>query len=211
MQERIRPHLPLSTTQHGFRSNHSTITAFLPLTHQITKFFNKTRPPGRTIAMAIDFSKAFDTVNHTTLLKMLLRTSLDNHSICWLSTYLRGRTTSVLYHNTSSPQRIIRTGVPQGSVLSPLLFNFYVSDYPPTSLSHTSYADEFTAWSSSRNVPSAAEVLTGHAADVAKWAEKKQLQISTQKSTTTLFTSDVRQSSLDPHNPHYPQLRPTSS
>ena len=146
----------------------------------------------RTVVMALDLSKGFDTITHISLLKQILNTTLDNNSIRWLSTYLRGRTAAVTYLNTTSKQRIIRTGVPQGSVLSQLLFNFYVSDFPPTSLQHASYADDFTSWSSSSSVPTAAEILTGHADDVANWANKKVLKISTQKSTATLFTSENR-------------------
>ena len=198
MQERIKAHLHLAESQHVFRTGRSTTTALLPLTHQIIKGFNEKSPPSRTIAMALDFSKAFDTVNHTSLLKQLLNTTLDNNSIRWLSTYLRGRTAAVTYLDTTSKQRIIKTGVPQGSVLSPLLFNFYMSDFPPTSLQHASYADDFTSWASSTDVATAAEILTGHDADVAGWASGKDLQISTQKSTATLFTSENRQSQLNP-------------
>ena len=199
MQDRIRLHLQLATSQHGFRSGRSTTTALLPLTTQIARGFNQRKPPSRTIAMALDFSKAFDTVNHTSLLKQLFNTNLSHNDFRWLVTYLRGRTASVTYHNTTSKQRIIRTGVPQGSVLSPLLFNFYVADYPPTSLQHSSYADDFTSWASSSNIPAAAEIITGHAADVSHWANQKDLQISTQKSTITLFTSDNSQSHLNPN------------
>ena len=135
MQDRIKPHLHLAESQHGFRTGRSTTTALLLLTYQVIRGFNEKSPPSRTVAMALDFSKAFDTVNHIFLLKQILNTTLDNNSIRWLSTYLRGRTAAVTYLNTTSKQRIIRTGVPQGSVLSPLLFNFYVSDFPPTSLS----------------------------------------------------------------------------
>ena len=108
MQDRIKPHLHLAESQHGFRAGRSTTTALLPLTHQVIRGFNEKSPPSRTIAMALDFSKAFDTVNHTSLLKQLLNTSLDNNSIRWLSTYLRGRTAAVTYLDTTSKQRIIR-------------------------------------------------------------------------------------------------------
>ena len=74
-----------------------------------------------------------------------------------------------------------------------------MSDFPPTSLQHASYADDFTSWASSSSVPTAAEILTGNAEDVANWANKKDFQISTQKSTATLFTSENRQSQLNPN------------
>ena len=86
-----------------------------------------------------------------------------------------------------------------------------MSDFPPTSLQHASYADDFTSWASSTDVATAAEILTGHAADVAGWASGKDLQISTQKSTATLFTSENRQSQLNPDITLKSELSSTST
>ena len=130
MQDRIKPHLHLAESQHGFRTGRSTTTALLPLTYQVIRGFKEKSPASRTAAMAFDFSKAFDTVNHISLLKQILNTTLDNNSIRWLSTYLRGCTAAVTYLNTTSKQRIIRTGVPQGSVLSPLNLIFTCRIFP---------------------------------------------------------------------------------
>ena len=65
----IAPHMQLADTQHGFRAGRSTTTALLPLNYQIARGFNDKCPPRRTVAM--DFSKAFDTVDHTVLLRVL--------------------------------------------------------------------------------------------------------------------------------------------
>ena len=89
-------------------------------------------------------------------------------------------------------------GVPQGSVISPALFNYFVSDHPNTADLHTSYADDFTVAAASTSVPETAERLTGHAADVAAWAEERGLTISVAKSHVTLFTSDTHQFRTDP-------------
>ena len=83
--------------------------------------------------MAVDFSKAFDTVNHTTLLSDIHNTTMEHNTIRWLTTYLRGRTSTCRYNNTSSKSYIIHTGVPQGSVLSPYCSTStcHISQNPP--------------------------------------------------------------------------------
>ena len=90
MHPRISTHLPLAETQHGFRPGRSTSTALLPLVQKVVTGFNQRCPPQRTVAMAVDFSKAFDTVNHTALLRSLSSTSLPPNDLRWLFTYLRG-------------------------------------------------------------------------------------------------------------------------
>ena len=190
--------LPISPTQHGFRPNHSTTTALLPLTQHIARGFNQHLPPLRTLTMSIDFSKAFDMVNHTKLISSLINTPLRPNTVRWLSAYLYGRTASCRYNNTTSPSRHSRTGVPQGSVISPALFNHFVSSYPQSDLLSSSYADDFTDSISGPTIPPSAETLSAHAESVFAWAEEKGLSISAPKSTITLFTSDRHQSHTHP-------------
>ena len=152
--------------------------------------------------MSIDFSKVFDMVPHTTLISSLItQTTLRHNTVRWLSAYLRGRMACCRYTHTTSPYRHARTGVPQGSCISPILFNFYVSNYPQSPQLTSSYADDFTDSFSSSDIPSAASALTAHAARVVEWADDRGLAISTPKSTVTLFTSDRHQSHTHPHIP----------
>ena len=101
---------------------------------------------------------------------------------------------SCRYNNTNSPSCHVRTGVPQGSCISPALFNFFVSTYPRSDVLTTSYADDFTDSCSSPNISDAARSLSAHAQLVGGWAEERGLSISAPKSNVTLFTSDRRQS-----------------
>ena len=185
-------------SQHGFRSARSTTTALLPITESIARGFNQRKPPSRTTILAIDFSKAFDTVPHHRLLQRILQSNLNNNLTRWVAAYLNGRQACCQYQSARSRFRGARVGVPQGSVISPALFNFFVSDHPNTADLHTSYADDFTAAASSSSVPESAQRLTGHAADVAGWAEDRGLTISLAKSHTTLFTTDTHQFRLNP-------------
>ena len=150
------------------------------------------------MTVSLDFSKAFDTVNHTTLLASLTNTTLRHNTVRWLSAYLRGRMTSCRYNNTTSPHRHMRMGVPQGSRISPFLFNHYVHDYPHSDHLTSSYADDFTDSHSHPDFHTSAAALTDHAARVSQWAERKGLTLSAQKSTVSLFSSDTHQTHSHP-------------
>ena len=199
---KITPHVNLSDSQHGFRSGRSTTTALLPLVHQIAEGLNHHNPIRRTVSMAVDFSKAFDTVNHTTLLTDIHNTNMEHNTIRWLTTYLRGRTAVCRYNNTTSKSNTIHTGVPQGSVISPLLFNLYVSQFPhsPYTLT-TSYADDFTVSATAEATSEATATLAARAAEVEQWASDRALQISTQKSTVTLFSTYTHELNTHPTIP----------
>ena len=123
---------------------HSTTTALLPLSTMIATGFNQTKPALRTAALAIDFSKAFDSVHHPTLLRKLLCSPLHPNWIRWLFTYLRGRKAACLYLSVTVHYKIIHSGVPQGSVISPCIFNFFIRDCPTTPQMIAPYADDVT-------------------------------------------------------------------
>ena len=91
-------------------------------------------------------SKAFDTVNIHTLTKKLLDTQIPPILIKFIANYIKGRKAFTTYNNKTSTQRQFKTGVPQGGVLSPTLFNIYTSDIPspPPNIKITVYADDIT-------------------------------------------------------------------
>jgi exonuclease III len=107
-------HLEPADHQHGFRQGYSTTTALEAITDHITTGMNQPKPVKRTIAVALDLSKAFDMVNHDLLLRDILESSLPNHVKRWIYSYLRGRQTYVEFRNTTSKHRVVKQGVPQG-------------------------------------------------------------------------------------------------
>ena len=92
----IKPH------QHGFRKAHSTVTALQSISDHIPTGLNKAKPVDRTVLVAIDLSKAFDTVNHELLLKDILDLPLNHHLKSFLAGYLRGRQTFVDFRGAKS-------------------------------------------------------------------------------------------------------------
>ena len=137
--------LPFSSNQHGFRPNHSTVSALLPLAHNIAQGFKLPFPPLRLSTMAIDLTKAFDMINHTIHIRAFTLSSLSNNIKLWLCAYLKGRIASCRNKFTLSPSFHARVGVSQSACISPTLFNFFVSTFPQADDFLTStYADDFT-------------------------------------------------------------------
>ena len=110
--------------QSAYRANHSTETALLFVVNQIKIAFDNRKG---TVLVFIDFSSAFDTIDHAILLlRFRLRYSLEGKALDLIASYLQGRTQRVVIGEQSSSSSMLTSGVPQGSVLGPLLFSLYV-------------------------------------------------------------------------------------
>ena len=194
--------LPNNTSQHGFKAMHSTTSALLPLTTSIAQGFNQEKPPSRTAAVAIDFSKAFDSIHHPTLLNKICSSHLHPNIIRWLTCYLRGRTAACRYLSALSKRRIIRSGVPQGAVLSPTLYNFFTVDCPSSARITTAYADDLTVAECFPDKTLDASHLSAHLNDslgpITDWARENHLKIAPSKSSVTLFTPWTKQFNAHP-------------
>ena len=196
LERLILPHLTATltpnNTQHGFRSMRSTTTALLPLSTMVAVGFNQQKPASRTAALAIDFAKAFDSVDHPTLLRKLLDAPLHPNYTRWLFCYLRGRKAACQYLTATAPFKIIHTGVPQGSVVSPCIFNFFLSDSPASPHMVSSYADDLTLAVShpdiTRDVAPISNILSSAFLPIQDWARENKLTVAPEKSSVTLFT-----------------------
>ena len=113
------------TSQYGYRKGHSTELAALELADRISHHLDKGDIP---IAIFLDLSKAFDTLDHKILLSKLNYYGVKGTALKWFESYLTNRTQYVIYESTKSHKLTITTGVPQGSVLGPLLFLIYMND-----------------------------------------------------------------------------------
>ena len=114
--------------QHGYKTQHSTVTALHTLNNTVAKGFNQMAHPARTITVALDMSKAFGTINIHTPIRKLLQTNIPGTIIKIIANYIKGRKAYTTYRNHTSKQLQFKTAVPQGGVLSPTLFNIYTSD-----------------------------------------------------------------------------------
>ena len=104
----------------------------------------------------------------------------------------------VIYQGYTSKQRNIRAGVPQGSALSPDIFNFVVHDQPASAALHEAYADDSYDGETLVSIDEAATRLTSALGEYENWADQKHLSLAPGKSTVSLFTLDTHQSTLHP-------------
>ena len=115
----------LFKNQFGFRKNHSTYMATMLLMEGITKSLENSE---YVIGIFLDFSKAFDTVDHDILLRKLYHYGIRGNALQWFESYLKNRKQFVTYNGVSSDTKLITCGVLQGSILGPLLFLIYIND-----------------------------------------------------------------------------------
>jgi retron-type reverse transcriptase len=151
----------LSPRQFGFRKFHSTASALLDSTNEW--FINMDRGLFN-IAVFLDLQKAFDTINHDILLTKLDLYGLQKPSLNLLGSYLANRTQMCSVNGALSDTKLVRCGIPQGSILGPLLFLIYINDLP-NSLEYSStrmFADDTTLTVSGKSIQGYVEVAINH-------------------------------------------------
>ena len=114
-----------SRNQYGFRTHHSAEHALLSLTDRIYKHIDSKR---KILLVSIDLRKAFEVVRHDILLKKLENAGIRGTILNWFTSFMTGRKHQTLINSTLSDSLLMKTGIPKGSCLGPLLFLVYIND-----------------------------------------------------------------------------------
>lgn len=184
----------LSSAQHGFRRGYSTVTQLVDFMHDVAYNLDL----GNQIdAIFIDFSKAFDSVIHSKLL-LKLNLILDNPRIVsWIASFLHSRSQFVSFSSTDSSPIDVTSGVPQGSVLGPLLFLLFINDLPHSISSKIRlYADDCVLYETINSIDDhyhLAQSLTSFS----NWCDTWQMNVNCTKTVVMSFTNRRNPFSFD--------------
>ena len=187
--------------QFGFRKGYSTEYAILETLENLKSAIDDGKI---TCAVFLDFSKAFDTINHQILLDKLYKYVIRGLPHAWFSSYITNRKQFVKVGNTESSLKTITCGVPQGSTLGPLLFLLYINDLPESSkkLIFRIFADDTNIFYSSKDPEQLQRVINEELGNVLKYCTANKLSINFKKTHYMLITSprkkvDVQVSACD--------------
>ena len=161
--------------QFGFRNNHSTIHPIIHLLNHIADSNDKTTTD-TTIALFLDLSKTFYGIRGTSNL--------------WFKNYLSERKQYLEFNGIKSNLLNINCGVPQGSILGPILFLLYINDIQnSTSLNLLSFADDTTVFASSSNIPMLTNQINHVLTQIQKWLCTNKLSLNVSKTKYSVFNS----------------------
>ena len=160
------------------------------MVHFMNKITNALENKLHTIAIFCDLRKAFDSCNHNILLNKLRGLGLSGTTLLWFKNYLKNRKQFVFLNGSHSSSLTTRVGVPQGSILGPLLFLIYINDLPDASdLLTLLFADDTTLLFSHSDINELVSIVNFQFRKVVKFCRTHELSLHPQKTKFMLFSN----------------------
>lgn len=189
-----------NSVQSGFRVGHSTTTALLKVTEDIRNAMEDSQV---TILVLIDFSNAFNAVDHELLLAVLPRLNFSPSVVNWFSSYLQGRSQQVQNGEDSSDWCGVDAGVPQGGILSPLLFSIFINLLSPNlRCNYHFYADDLQLYYSTSpdNMSKAINFINADLLRLCRWSDSYGIKVNPNKCQAILVGSSRQLGKVDLSN-----------
>ena len=184
--------------QSGFRSGHSTETSLTLMTERWLKAINEGKIVG---TIMVDFRKAFDLVDHDLLLHKLSLYKCGTNFLRLMTSYLKSRTQVVSVNGTKSNVGEISSGVPQGSILGPLLFLIFINDLPlvlsKNGLAIDLYADDTTIYDIQSDLETLRSNLQESLLILQRWCRENGMLLNTEKTKVMLITTRQKRITMD--------------
>ena len=176
----------LDPFQGGFRPDHSTISTVAYFTDDIYRGINMRE---FTLSIFVDLKKAFDTVNHSILLKKLSKLGVGGLLHRWLTDYLKDRKQKTFANGLTSDEGNVLCGVPQGSILGPTLFLVYINDLRNVIMDSKTflYADDTVVSVTGNNLNHMTDLLEGDLRRLDIWFRKNKLTLNAKKTNYMIF------------------------
>ena len=177
----------INLNQFGFQQNNST---FHPMMHLLDTVGDAINENEYTLAIFCDLSRAFDMVPIDLLLKKLESNGIRGTSLKWFESYLRDRVQYVKVGNSNSSCQNVKSGVPQGSVMGPILFLIFFNDLPcSTLLKVLLFADDTTLIASGKNLSELVNFMNHELKKISAWFRANQMVLHPDKTKFTIFHS----------------------
>ena len=183
--------------QFGFRKAHSTVQTLIDIVERIRIAVDKGE---FACGVFVDFQKAFDTVDHNILISKLEHYGIRGLACQWFKSYLSDRYQYVKVGNAKSILKLIKHGVPQGSVLGPLLFLLYINDlHTAINSSETfHFADDTHLLNFSKKIEALCSKVSADLRSLICWLNANKISLNVQKTEFIIFHSKSKVLSFDP-------------
>ena len=189
----------LHDQQFGFRRGYSTSMAIHALADQ---FYESAENNEFMLGLFIDLSRAFDTISHKILLDKLKHYGIRGIAWGWISDYLSNRKQFVTYNQCKSEMNNVNIGVPQGSILGPLLFLLYVNDLPTISshLNFIQFADDTSIFIKGKSILDISRTMSSEMRNVTEWLKNNKLTLNLSKTNFMVMTTQGKRFNDDECN-----------